>query len=666
MFSKLLKNEKAIDKFTQDNYGNIYFQQEDKKGVLLLQNDSSYKLEIIPFLKLEGLYVENICPVDSGNVFNCTEKGLIRYNPQIKTEYRDHFPVLIRKVIANGKLIFGGTETNVNIVELPFKKQTLQFTYSALFYEDHTKTNYSYLLEGYDDKWSDWSLKTEKEYTNLSEGDYVFNVKAKNIYEKESAIAQYQFEILAPWYRTLIAYLIYGILIFIIVWLIVKLNTRRIRIEKENLEKIVKERTLEIVKQKDDIEEKNVELEQQKEEINTQKENISFQAKQLEIKNKELEKLSIAASKTDNAIVIMDAEGNFEWINEGFTRIYNLTLEEFITKRGKNILEVSSNPDIKKIIAKCLTEKITVNYEFSYKKESNEDVWVQTTITPILDKKGNISKLIAIDSDITDIKNAEKEIIRQRDEITDSIIYSKHIQNAILPTIEYTKKLLPDSFIFYKPKEIIGGDFYWVSKQGEKIIIAVADCTGHGIPGALMSMIGITFLNEIVNNKRITDPAEIINRLRVRIINALHQSEEEEGSKDGMDIALCVINKKTNILEYAGANNPLFIIKNNELIELLPDKMPVSIHRMNGRQFTKKEIKIQSGNLIYLFSDGFADQFGGQDNKKFRKSNFKQLLIDISISPINEQLKIISQSFEKWCGINEQVDDVIVMGFMID
>ena len=376
--------------------------------------------------------------------------------------------------------------------------------------------------------------------------------------------------------------------------------------------------------------------------------------------------MSIVASKTDNAVVIMDEEGNFEWVNEGFTRIYNLTFDEFVTKRGKNILEVSSNPDIKKTLTKCINEKKTVSYKFSYQKESKEEVWVQTTITPILNDKGDISKLIAIDSDITDIKKAEKEILRQRDEITDSFIYSTHIQNALLPSCEYIKQILPNTFIFYKPKEIIGGDFYWVYKQKDKIIIAVADCTGHGVPGALMSMIGITFLNEIIINKQITDPADILDRLRIRVIKALHQSEDDESSKDGMDISLCVINTQLKVLEYAGANNPLLITKKNEFTELSPDKMPISIHRMNGKQFSKKEIKIQSGNLIYLFSDGFADQFGGPDNKKFQKSNFKQLLLDVSALPINEQLKKISQTFDNWCGSQEQIDDVTVMCIKVD
>ena len=409
-FNKLFGEEKLIDKFVQDANGNIYFQHGREKGVLLLQTDSTYILEKTSFLKFKGLYVENLSISDTNNIFYCTEKGLIQYNPQIKPNYNVACPVLIRQVFTSDSLIFGGTENMDNIIELPYKHNNLYFSYSALYYEDHDKTQYSYYLEGFDEKWSEWSLKTEKEYTNLLKGNYIFKVKAKNIYEKESTIAQYQFKISTPWYSTIIAYIIYGILAFIFVWFIVKLNTKRFKKENKYLEKLVKERTKDLHDTNTQLEEKQADLEIKQEEISTQAEHLMYA-------NKELEKLSIVASKTDNAIMITDAQGNFEWINKGFTRMYGYTLNQLISIKGKNIIDTSANPNIKVIIDDLKVNKETVSYESLYTTINDIEIWAQTTITPLLDENHNIIKLIAIDSDITELKKAEVEIIQKSEEI---------------------------------------------------------------------------------------------------------------------------------------------------------------------------------------------------------------------------------------------------------
>jgi serine phosphatase RsbU (regulator of sigma subunit) len=239
-------------------------------------------------------------------------------------------------------------------------------------------------------------------------------------------------------------------------------------------------------------------------------------------------------------------------------------------------------------------------------------------------------------------------------------MYAKRIQTALIPSLElFSDKL--DHFVLYKPLAIVSGDFYWVSARDNMQIIIAADCTGHGVPGAFMSMLGVTLLNEIVNEKQIIMPDQIISTLRDGIIKSLKQVVDEDTVKDGMDIAVCVVDFKENILWFAGANNPLYLIRNGELIHYRPDKMPVAIHyRM--QPFTLHKIELQKGDQFYIFSDGYADQFGGPNEKKFMSTHMKEKLVEISGLPMLQQGEKMNTVFEEWRGENPQVDDVTLIG----
>ncbi len=263
------------------------------------------------------------------------------------------------------------------------------------------------------------------------------------------------------------------------------------------------------------------------------------------------------------------------------------------------------------------------------------------------------------------IKKQHDIVRKQKMKIEDSIIYAKRIQSAVLPPNRFIQHLLSEHFIFYKPRDIVSGDFYWTKQVDEKIFIAAADCTGHGVPGALMSMLGITFLNEIVNKNPNIHANEILNELRMHIISSLRQTGSLGESRDGMDVALCIINHKEKQLEYAGANNPLYLIRNKELIEYKADRMPIGIHRRAKESFLNHEIKLEQNDLIYIFSDGFVDQFGGESSRKFLSSNFKQLLIQNSSRSLDEQRYILEKTFEDWKGERKQLDDILVIGFKI-
>lgn len=261
-----------------------------------------------------------------------------------------------------------------------------------------------------------------------------------------------------------------------------------------------------------------------------------------------------------------------------------------------------------------------------------------------------------------DFVTKQRDLIsEQKEEITDSIHYASRIQSAILPQQEIIEAFLPNHFILFMPRDIVSGDFYWIKESNEKMLFCAADCTGHGVPGAFMSMLGIASLNEIVNNNTFNNAAEILDQLRTNIVLSLHQSGKEGKSKDGMDISLCIYDKTQNKLDFAGANNPLYLIRNNELIEYKGDKMPISIYE-KMEHFTNHEIEINKEDSIYLFSDGFADQFGGPNGKKFKYKKFKETLLENHTLPINRQKENLKHTFEIWRGELEQIDDVLVLG----
>ncbi|PKP18015.1 MAG: hypothetical protein CVU05_14460 [Bacteroidetes bacterium HGW-Bacteroidetes-21] len=330
-------------------------------------------------------------------------------------------------------------------------------------------------------------------------------------------------------------------------------------------------------------------------------------------------------------------------------------------------------------------------------------------------KKANLiisEKNVLLEQANVEIKAQRDEIEAQRDIVTvqknhienihedqlSSIRYAKRIQEAMLPSLDFLQGEDIEHFIFFRPLDIVSGDFYWAAKQQNQLIIAVADCTGHGVPGAFMSMLGIAFLKEIVMKEYITQPDIILKKLRKEIIRSLKQNEDHN-QKDGMDIALCSINLDTKELQFAGANNPLYIIRNaafghlplatslpagrqlmanselievkgdlspgtSTLVEVKGDKMPIAIHeRMDA--FTLHTIQMEKGDSFYLFSDGFADQFGGPNNKKFKYKPLKEVLLNNSQLPLDEQNTIVEKTLSDWIGMNKQIDDITILGIKL-
>jgi len=274
-------------------------------------------------------------------------------------------------------------------------------------------------------------------------------------------------------------------------------------------------------------------------------------------------------------------------------------------------------------------------------------------------------------------------ITEQKEEITDSIHYAERIQRAILPQDHLIDEKISDKFILFKPKDIVSGDFYWmkVIERSKLLIATAADCTGHGVPGAFMSMLGVAFLNEIVTKPKVQESGQVLDNLRQSVISSLHQTGKEGEQQDGMDISLIAYNYETKELMYSGANNPLYIIRKNDapvieadktvkgehhtLYEIKADKMPIGIYKKELVDFKTNRFQLIEGDVLYMFSDGYADQFGGPKGKKFKYKPFKQLILNNVLKPMSEQREIFDTAFEDWKGDLEQIDDIILIGIKI-
>jgi serine phosphatase RsbU (regulator of sigma subunit) len=260
-------------------------------------------------------------------------------------------------------------------------------------------------------------------------------------------------------------------------------------------------------------------------------------------------------------------------------------------------------------------------------------------------------------------------VVFQKNEIIESINYAQRIQAAMLPPKSYFSKLLKDHFVLYKPRDIVSGDFYWIKQVKQHIVLAVADCTGHGVPGAFMSMLGMSNLNEIVQRREITQANQVLDELRMQVKNSLRQEGKRGESKDGIEMALCAMDLETLKMQYAGANIPLYVIKKvngrSELIEMKPDRMPLGYYHNEDASFVNQEIQLEKGDVFYVFSDGFIDQKGGEEEKKFLSKNFKKLLIEISDLAMQDQKKVLQRTFADWIGDRDQIDDLLVVGVRV-
>ncbi len=601
--SLLFSGKHSVYLLSSDSNNNIW-SMYDKTICISRPDSGKYKLFDVPFRRLQFTDMYKILPGKDGIIWIGGTDGLIRYDEKSKKNYKTEFYTVFYRIIAIKDTVFSGTYFDSNgfvTTTQPeqikntfrYKGNAFIFEFAAPSFDNEESNTYSYFLEGFDEVWSDWTSENKKEYTNLPEGTYTFRVKAKNIYGTEGQEATYRFTVLAPWYRTWWAYFLFFILALIVIYLVVKFNTRRLRRANIKLESIVTQRT-------EELRNRNAEIMQQKEEIEAQRDEIEAQR--------------------DNLIIL--------------------------------------------------------NEEIHQQKEE-------------------------IEAQRDEIEIQRDKIVFQNKEMTDSIKYAEMIQSAIMHPPILLNSILPESFIFFKPKDIVSGDFYWFTEIDKKIYVAAVDCTGHGVPGGFMSMLGMSFLNEIAGLIKLKTKdftaADILFELRKKVIRSLNQTSliynakniSKDGSivKDGMDIALCIIDQEHNKINFAGANNPLYIVRkfikpeskkaesekpvenNFQLDELKGDKMPIGAYTDNEKPFTNHVLDIEEENSYYLFSDGYADQFGGESGKKYKYNKLKEFLLSVNNKSMHEQKKLLHAEFENWTYTGtqrfDQVDDVLVVGFRI-
>ncbi len=398
---------------------------------------------------------------------------------------------------------------------------------------------------------------------------------------------------------------------------------------------------------------------------------LEEQNRMINDRNIELERLSIVASETENVILIMDADGTVEWVNQSFFKLNGITVDELKRQKGNTIYEISNNPEIRTIINTAVSEKRTMVYESLNLNKEGQQIWESSTLTPIFNESGKLKKIIIIDTDVTARKNAEEIIKQKNKDITDSIQYAKRLQDAIIPPVSEIKQLLPESFVLYKPKDIVAGDFYWVEKVGGSILIAAADCTGHGVPGALVSVVCSNALNRSVREFHLSAPGEILDKVRELVVETFSHSEMFNDNsdtivQDGMDISLAAIGYQGNNvkIKWSGANNPLWYVQDGQLKEIAANKQPIGKYE-NEKPFTTHTLTLKQGDSLYLFTDGYADQFGGDKGKKFKPQQLNDILKVINVKNMDEQRDMLANEFEKWKGNLEQVDDVCIIGIRL-
>ncbi len=350
-------------------------------------------------------------------------------------------------------------------------------------------------------------------------------------------------------------------------------------------------------------------------------------------------------------------------------RKYEKTIEvQNVTLENANEELNTINNELKAKNDEINLQKTIIEDQHQHVQQQNEEL--QTINDQLSQKNEEITLQKTIIEDQHEfVKTQNEQITEQNEQITSSIQYASRIQEALLPPEQHLNEVFEDSFVFYKPRDIVSGDFYWLRQIGDIVVFAVADSTGHGVPGAFMSMLGIAFLNEIVSEEthdfESCTASIILNDLRERIKDSLRQTGEDDQTKDGMDMAIIMLNTKTNALQFAGAYNPLYIVRNNGLTEVPADKMPVGVYLKDKELFTNKKVQLQKGDRLYMFSDGFYDQFGGDTGRKFMKKPFRELIVDISSKPMKEQKEIIDKKFNEWKGEYDQADDILIAGILI-
>ena len=374
--------------------------------------------------------------------------------------------------------------------------------------------------------------------------------------------------------------------------------------------------------------------------------------------------------KLNTLIVVLNKSGSIEYVSKSAQQLLGYNPQDLLGNAWWDIIRFSKpeGEEVKHKILKTFDNQsiTTQTFEHKLRTSAGGTKWVRWNVSYL-----NQDQLIGIGYDITDNKNNEKRLIEnnkqlleQNKDITDSIYYAQRIQQSILQTQEQLSSYFEDSFLLYKPKDIVSGDYYWFYEDESYKYMAAIDCTGHGVPGAMMSMVANSMFKEVFINRKISNPSDILKALDEELEKSINKNQDATFN-DGMDVSLIRLDKTTNELAFAGAFRSILITRENEITELKGSRYPIGFYSGIEKQFDTQLFQLQKNDGVYLFTDGFIDQFGGEKNKKLNKSNFKDLLRTINDMNMDEQEAFLEYSFNNWKQDNDQTDDVLVIGIKI-
>ncbi|TAE01091.1 MAG: GAF domain-containing protein [Bacteroidetes bacterium] len=715
LFGKPFEN-KDIFAILEDSHKNVwiggFYSDKTPLGVAIDKN-RKYEWYDLPFKRISLMLEPRFYEQENNVMWIGGSEGLFKYDPKYNKEYAKNYQSLIRKVVfsndsilfhgnfmekKDGKIQFSQTQAKTSIPQLDYENNSLTFYYASNSYENAENRVYQHKLEGYDQQWSAWTKENKKEYTNLPAKAYRFLVKAKNSYGIEGSEAVYEFVVLPAWYQTNLAYSFYFVLILVVVWIAVKINIDRLEKEKTTLESLVQARTTEVTQ-------KNEELEQQKE-------NIAKQKQDIEMAYQDIETISNIGQKI---AATLDFDNLVETVYKNVNAIIDATIfgvgiyekeKNHILVKGfidngitNNEQRTESIHDPNKFSVWCLKNKQAVvindlatehskyfnwkNFKFSEEMPKSL-IYLplfadEETIGVITVQSYKINAYEALDMTILQTlasyiaialenSNAYEIIKDKNDKIMDSIRYAKTIQHAILPSEKDMSGAFKDYFVIFQPKDIVSGDFYWLSRLSDfQTLFAVLDCTGHGVPGAFMSMIGNDLLSEIVDVKHIIEPAQILETLNQRIRECLKQ--DDRLNDDGMDACLCLLEKNIydqTFVRFSGAKRPLYYLNSQEdqIKTLKGDNKSIGGRQKENKNFTTQDVLLYPNDFIYLSTDGFSDQ-ADEENRKFGTVQIKRILESSQSLPMKEQGEILEQALFQHKKNSLQRDDITFVGIKL-
>jgi PAS domain S-box-containing protein len=387
--------------------------------------------------------------------------------------------------------------------------------------------------------------------------------------------------------------------------------------------------------------------------------------KLIEKQKTELERLSIVAEKMSEAVIITDPTGKIEYYNESLIRNsgYDKDGFEAYFKDFEYLQQLTSQEGIDDVINGFKNDSQPFMYDSAHIRKDGSKMWTAASLSPVYDEKKQLSKIIIVYNDINERKGFSDRLKLQNQEITDSIIYAKMIQDAMLPSESILGNVFDDYCILFQPKDIVSGDFYWLEELGDFCVMVLADCTGHGVPGAFMSMMGSNFLTNIITDNSVRSTCEALKMLDDKVKKAL--KSEDYHSRDGMDIVFMAYNKNTKQLLFSGGNNSIFVMRNKTLIKYKGDRLSIGSDGIEDKEFMEQTIALEKGDVVYTFTDGYKDQFGGPKGKKFMEKKLLSLLVENSELPLMNQKSILKETIEKWMEGYEQIDDISLMAFKV-